>query len=162
MAFYLRNDTEQWFSHIKDQKPYIETKFDIYYFCLMLGLAAGRKCPVTGKSEATEFQKNFVKSYIPVQKLIIGLLIKSELRRLGINPTEKDQVYDLLTGIVNPDSSTKLTESGVTRMNEYASGGYDILSEEIPIKPYNVEDFLRTYTALLKEKAGLNYEAGGS
>ena len=149
MAFYLRNDTEQWFSHIKDQKPYIETKFDIYYFCLMLGLAAGRKCPVTGKSEATEFQKNFVKSYIPVQKLIIGLLIKSELRRLGINPTEKD-------------SSTKLTESGVTRMNEYASGGYDILSEEIPIKPYNVEDFLRTYTALLKEKAGLNYEAGGS
>jgi hypothetical protein len=156
MAFFLRNDTEQWFSHIKDQKPYIETKFDLYYFCLMLGLASGEKHPVTGKSEATEFQKNFVKAFIPVQKLIIGLLIKAELRRLGINATEKDQVYDLLTEIVDPDSPTKLTEAGITKLNEYASGGYDVLSEELPTKPYNVEDFLRTYTALLKQKALYN------
>lgn len=153
MAFYLRNDTEQWFSHIKDQKPYIETKFDLYYFCLMLGLAAGRKSPVTGKSDATEFQKNFVKAFIPVQKLIIGLLLKAELRRLGIDPSEKDHVYDLLTEIVDPDSLTKLTEAGITKLNEYVSGGYDILSEEMPSKPYNVEDFIRSYRQLIKTKS---------
>lgn len=154
MSFYLRNDTEQWFSNIKDQKPYIETKFDLYYFCAMLGLAAGRKS--SGRSEATEFQKNFVKTFLPVQKLIIGLLIKVELRRLGIDATEKDQVYDLLNEIVDPDSSTKLTDAGITKLNEYASGGYDVLSEELPTKPYNVEDFLRTYTVLLKNKASGN------
>lgn len=152
MAFYLRNDTEQWFSNIKDQKPYIETKFDIYYFCAMLGLAAGRKSSITEKSEATEFVKTFVKAYLPVQKLIIGLLIKAELRRLGIDATEKDEVYRLLSDIVDPDTPTKLTEAGLTKLNEYASGGYDVLSEELPTKPYNVEDFLRTYTALLKRK----------
>lgn len=156
MSFYLRNDTEQWFSHIKDQKPYIETKFDLYYFCAMLGLASGRKSSVTGRSEATEITKNFVKAYLPVQKLIIGLLIKAELRRLGIDVTEKDQVYEKLNEIVDPDSPTKLTESGLTKLNEYASGGYDVLSEELPTKPYNVEDFLRTYTALLKNKAANN------
>ena len=153
MAFYLRNDTEQWFSHIKDQKPYIETKFDLYYFCLMLGLASGEKHPVLGKSDATEFQKNFVKAFIPVQKLIIGLLIKAELRRLGINTTEKDQVYDLLTEIVDPDSSTKLTDAGITKLNEYASGGYDVLSEELPTKPYYVEDFLRSYRQLIVNRS---------
>jgi hypothetical protein len=153
MSFYLRNDTEQWFTHIKDQKPYIETKFDLFYFCSMLGIAAGRKSSITGRSEANEIVKYFVKSYLPVQKLIIGLLIKAELRRLGINAAEKDQVYALLNEIVDPDSPTKLTEAGLTKLNEYASGGYDVLSEELPTKPYSVEDFLRTYTALLRNKA---------
>ena len=81
--------------------------------------------------------------------IIIGLLIKAELKRLGIQSTEKDQVYNLLTSLVDPDSQTKLTESGVNKLNEYASGGYDVLSEELPSKPYSVEEFLRTYRNLI-------------
>lgn len=152
MPFYLRNDTESWFSHIKDQRP-LETKFDLYYFCLMLGFAAGRKSSPSERSATTEFQKNFVKTYIPVQKLIIGLLINAELKRLGIDATEKDQVYNLLTSLVDPENQTKLTETGINKLNEYASGGYDILSEELPSKPYTVEEFFRTYSSLLKNKS---------
>lgn len=151
MPFYLREDTESWFTHIRDQRP-IETKFDIYYFCLMLGFARGRKSSPSERSDTTEFQKNFVKTYIPVQKLIIGLLIKAELKRLGIESTEKDQVYNLLTSLVDPDSQTKLTEVGVNKLNEYASGGYDVLAEELPSKPYSVEEFLRTYRRLFEIK----------
>ena len=153
MPFYLRNDTEQWFSHIKDQKPYIDTKFDLYYFCLMVGLVAGNKSPVTARSEATEITKSFVKAFIPVQKLIIGLLISAELKRLGVGVSEKEQVYRILTELVDPDSSNKLTEYGVNKLNEYASGGFDILSEELPSKPYSVEDFLRSYVSLIKNKS---------
>jgi len=152
MPFYLRTDTEKWFTHIKDQQP-LETKFDLYYFCLMLGLAAGRKSSPSERSGTTEFQKNFVKTYIPVQKLIIGLLINTELKRRGIDPTEKDQVYNLLTSLVDPEVQTKLTESGINKLNEYASGGYDILTEELPSKPYSVEEFLRSYRVLLDTKA---------
>lgn len=152
MPFYLREDTESWFNNIKDQRP-IETKFDLFYFCLMLGIAAGRKSSPNARSKTTEFQKNFVKSYIPVQKLIIGLLINAELKRLGIDSTEKDQVYNLLTNLVDPENQTKLTEAGINKLNEYASGGYDVLSEELSSKPYSVEEFLRTYTKLLREKA---------
>lgn len=148
MPFYLRDDTESWFVHIKDQRP-LETKFDIYYFCLMLGIARARKSSPADRSATTEFQKNFVKSYIPVQKLIIGLLIKAELQRLGIESTEKDQVYNLLSSLVDPESQTKLTEAGINKLNEYASGGYDVLSEELPSKPYSVEEFLRSYRRLI-------------
>lgn len=151
MPFYLRNDTEQWFSHIKDQKPYIDTKFDLYYFCLMVGLAAGNKSPVTARSEATEFQKSFVRAFIPVQKLIIGLLISTELKRLGVDISEKEHVYQRLTELVDPDSSTKLTEAGINKLNEYASGGYDLLTEELSSKPYSVEDFLRSYVAIIRK-----------
>lgn len=152
MPFYLRNDTEAWFSHIKDQRP-LETKFDLYYFCLMLGFAAGRKSSPSDRSDTTEFQKNFVKTYIPVQKLVIGLLINAELKRLGIDSTEKDLVYNLLTSLVDPENQTKLTEAGINKLNEYASGGYDILSEELPSKPYTIEEFLRTYRTLILSKS---------
>lgn len=151
MPFYLRNDTEQWFSHIKDQPP-IETKFDLYYFCLMMGFAAGRTSNPTQRSDTTEFQKNFVKSYHPVQKLILGLLIKAELKKYAVEISEKDQVYKILAEMIDPDSSTKLTEQGLNKLNEYASGGYDVLSEEFPAKPYSTEEFLRTYTLLIRNK----------
>ena len=151
MPFYLRNDTEQWFSHIKDQEP-IETKFDLYYFCLMMGFATGRTSAPLQRSEVTEFQKNYVKAYLPVQKLITGLLIKSEFKKYGVEATEKEQVYKILTEIIDPDSSTKLTEVGLNKLNEYASGGYDVMSEEFPSKFYSVEEFLRAYTLILRNK----------
>lgn len=149
MPFYLRNDTEQWFSHIKEQAP-IETKFDLYYFCLMMGFATGRTSVPSQRSVVTEFQKNYVKAYIPAQKLITGLLIKSELKKYGVEATEKDQVYNILSEIIDPDTSTKLTETGLNKLNEYASGGYDVMSEEFPTKFYSVEEFLRAYTFLLR------------
>ena len=151
MPFYLRSDTEQWFGHIKEQEP-IETKFDLYYFCLMMGFATGRTSVPSQRSEVKEFQKNYVKAYLPVQKLITGLLIKSEFKKYGVEATEKDQVYEILTEIIDPDSSTKLTEVGLNKLNEYASGGYDVMSEEFPSKFYSVEEFLRAYTLLLRNK----------
>ena len=63
MPFYLRNDTEQWFSHIKEQAP-IETKFDLYYFCLMMGFATGRTSVPSQRSEVTEFQKNYAANWV--------------------------------------------------------------------------------------------------
>lgn len=150
MPFYLRADTEQWFSHIKDEKSYIETKFDIYYFCLMVGFSRNYKSSISGKSEVNEFQKNFVKAYLPVQRIIIGLLLDTEMRRLGVLPTEKHLFHKILTDLVDPDSATKLTELGLTRLNEYVSGGYEILSESISTKPYSVESFILQYVEVLR------------
>jgi hypothetical protein len=117
----------------------------------MLGLAGNRKSPISGKSDATEFQKTFVKAYIPVQKLIIGLLIHAELKHLGVDISEKEEVHGILIGLVDTDSPTKLTEKGLNILNEYASGGYDILTEYFPTKPYSLEDFLRSYSKLIQQ-----------
>lgn len=148
MPFYIRKDAEKWFNNIKNQKPFVETKFDLYYFCLMLGLYECRKTPVSDNSETTEFQKVFVKSYVPAQKIIIGLLICAELKRLGIDYSEKDDVHKLISNIIDTDSPTKLSDKGMTKLNEYASGGYEVLTEKYPNRPYKIEEFIRSYAKL--------------
>jgi hypothetical protein len=146
----MRQDAENWFSNIRDQKP-IQTKFDLYYFCLMIGLATGRRSDPTKRCHnVTDFVDNFVKDYKPYQRLIIGLLIRAELSRLGVSVTEKDEVRKLFVDLVDPLSSTNLTDVGMERVNEYSSGGYGYLAEKLDSKPYHVEEFLRTFTKLLR------------
>ena len=148
--FRMRQDAESWFSNIRDQKP-IKTKFDLYYFCLMVGLATGRRSEPTKRcSEVTDFTDNFVSDYKPYQRLIIGLLIRAELSRSGISVTEKDEVRKLFVDLVNPQNPTNLTDAGMDRLNEYSSGGYDYLAEKLDSRPYHVEEFLRTYAKLLR------------
>ncbi|WP_088892400.1 hypothetical protein [Leptolyngbya ohadii] len=160
--FRMRQDAENWFSNIRDQKP-IRTKFDLYYFCLMLGLAANRRSePTKHCPEVTDFTDNFVSDYKPYQRLIIGLLIRAELSRLGVSVTEKDEVRKLFVDLVNPQNPTNLTDSGMDRLNEYSSGGYDYLAEKLDSKPYHVEEFLRTYARLLRGAVAQNPNWKGS
>ncbi|HEY9874427.1 MAG TPA: hypothetical protein V6D12_13385 [Candidatus Obscuribacterales bacterium] len=155
-SFRMRRDAENWFSNIRDQKP-IQTKFDLYYFCLMVGLATGRRSdPIKRCSEVTDFTDNFVSDYRSYQRLIIGLLIRAELSRLEVSVTEKDEVRQLFVKLVNPQSLTNLTNLGMDRLNEYSSGGYDYLAEKLNVRPHHVEEFLRTYTKLLREAVEQN------
>ena len=68
MAFRLRHDVEEWFGAIRKQKP-IETNFDVYYLCLMLGLASGRSSQPSARCEKISegFVDNFVSSSTNVQ-----------------------------------------------------------------------------------------------
>jgi hypothetical protein len=151
MHFRLRRDTQEWFKNISDQKP-IETMFDLYYFCLMRGLASGRtSVPAKRYPEYNDFIDNFITTYRPYQRLIIGLLIRAELARFGISVAEKDDVRRLLLDFVDPTTATNLTDKGVEQLNEYASGGFDYLTERLDSKPHHVEEFLRTYVRLLQQ-----------
>ena len=155
-SFRMRQDAEDWFSNIKEQKP-IQTKFDIYYFCLMIGFASGRySTPIVKCKQVTDFVDNFVKDYRPYQTLIIGLLLRAELSRLGIGIKEKEEIIKILLDLVDPKNITQLTDQGMDRTNEYASGGYDYLAEILDSKPYRVEEFLITYTNILTEAVNNN------
>jgi len=154
--FRIRGDVEDWFSQIAKQKP-INTKFDLYYFCLMLGLATRREsepnqmCP-----SCTDFVDNFVSDYRNSQRLIIGLLIRAELSYWKINITEKEAVRKKFGELVDPQSQTHLTNEGMDRLNQYSSGGFDYLTEQLDSKPYDVEEFLRSYAKLLREAVDEN------
>lgn len=156
-SFRMRQDTEDWFSNISKKKPPINTKFDLYYLCLMIGLAGGRcsepsnRCP-----QCTDFVDEFVKDYKPQQNLIVGLLIRVELANKGISLDEKDGTKDLLIKLIDPNSITNLTDYGIERMNAYSSGGFDYLTEKFGSKPYYVEEFLITYVEFLREAVNNN------
>lgn len=151
MSFRLRQDTENWFSKISPQMP-SHTKFDVFYLCLMLGLAMGRKSDPLGSGQpAPEFVTYFVENFKQSQRLIIGLLIVRELSRLSRDSANKEDVRRLIGELVEPESATNLTDLGHRLMNEYASGGYDYLTEALDSKPHHIEEFLQTYEKLLRQ-----------
>lgn len=151
MAFRLRLDAQKWFSQIDGKAP-IRTKFDLFYFCLLAGLMSGRRTdPAQGGRAAPEIVNNFVEDYRGVQRLIVGLLIVAELKKKGINLEEKDAVRKTIRSLVDPHTSTDLTDEGTRLLNAYASGGYEYISEQREAKPFSPEEFLRDFVVLINQ-----------
>lgn len=153
MPFRLRSDAEKWFSELDGKEP-AKTKFDLYYFCLMAGLASGRSSdPASLGVSAREIIDDFIQDYRPAQRLLIGLLVIAEVRKGGIDLQEKAAVRDVFKRLVTPDTKTGLTDEGMRCMNAYASGGYEFLAESRNAKPASPEDFLRDFVILMDEAA---------
>jgi hypothetical protein len=105
----------------------------------MLGFAAGRKADASGP----EFVGYYVDDYKSSQRLICGLLIIAELKRLGINMTEKAAVRKVIADLFDPNSATGLSDEGMRSLNQYASGGFVYLNENRE-KPHHADEFWPT------------------
>lgn len=147
MAFRLRVDAERWFKHINDKAP-LKTKFDIYYLCLLLGLASRRTSTNDKQLPKSSFIDNFVKEYKPYSHLILGLLLRAEVFHYSYDLDDRSEVMKVLKGIADPQG---ISTKGIMRLNEYASGGFDLLQEKFGGAPYSIEDFLVTYVEILQE-----------
>lgn len=111
MPFRLREDAEQWFSALDGKEP-TKTKFDLYYFCLMAGLASGRTSDAAGLG-AREIVDDFIQDYQPAQRLLIGLLVVAEVRKGGIDLSEKEAVRAVFSRLVTPESKTQFPDEGM-------------------------------------------------
>ncbi|MGD1804197.1 hypothetical protein ACP6PL_01975 [Dapis sp. BLCC M126] len=151
-SFQLRLDVDEWFSNInKGKTQQIKTDFDLYYFCLMMGLATKSKNNPSERCQCRDFIDYFVSDYKNQRNLIIGLLFRAELENMGISLDEKDATKKQLLKLIDPSSQTNLTDEGIDKMNAYASGGFDYLREKFGSKPYHLEDFLQSYVKILRE-----------
>lgn len=160
MSFRLRTDAERWFSELADHPGVL--KFDLYYFCLMAGFAGIRRQPLSAIDKPA-FIDEFPSAYKLQQNLLLAGLIDAELRSLlgrGVTVQDKPSVHRKVSELLAATgSSTHLSSAGSARMNEYASGGFDLLSERLADKPRKLETFLRAYAKLIAE---LEEEAGRS
>ena len=151
MSFRLRGDAEKWFSEVDGRDP-TRTKFDLYYFCLIAGLASGRSSDAGSSGvNAREIVDHFIQDYRPAQRLLIGLLVLAEVRKGGIDLREKPAVRRVFKNLVAPDSKTGLSDDGMRRLNAYASGGYEFLAESREVKPASPEEFLADYVLLIED-----------
>ncbi|MPM94696.1 hypothetical protein SDC9_141844 [bioreactor metagenome] len=75
-------------------------------------------------------------------------MIDAELRRQGIEPEDKKSIENLMSDLLDPDSSTKLKSSGIDLLNQYAVTGMDVIREKIG-KTSELEVFLSHYFKLL-------------
>jgi len=131
-------------------------EFDSYYFCLMAGLAAGRKkeLPLSATDEIVQY---FPGNYTGKGKLIVALFLKRELDALGMRLDERKAVHETIAKLVAPDSLSCLSPEGEKQLNGYAHGGFDVLLEWFDDRPRTLEAFLPLYKRYLS--ASLETEA---
>ncbi len=147
MAFRISSICDNWFSNLAEQEP-LKRKFDYYYLCTLLGLAASRKRKPG--DDAKEFVDEFIVSYRPYQRQLIGLLLFAHLHDLRIKLDEKKAVAEQVVKLVAPMRGAQLTEEGFALLNAYCQGGFELLSENLD-KPHKVVFFLQKYHELLDE-----------
>ncbi|WP_395943308.1 hypothetical protein [Brevundimonas sp.] len=144
MAYFrLRKDAEKWFAQIYAVPPF-KVKWDMYYLCLMAGLASGR---ATEPGPSTDLVERWVEEYRPVSRYLIGLLVAAELRSSGIAMEDKAAVKTEFKRLLDAKSPNDLSDVGVRRMNAYASGGFEYLSGARDQRPYAIEEFLESWPA---------------
>ncbi len=150
MGFKLRNDAKRWFKKIRDKKDNsFNVEFDSYYFCLISGLLTEDQTDVLS-SDLTEFIDYFPDKYKNKGKVLIGLFLSKELRKMGVSFEEKTQVHSIVSKLIDPQSHNYLSEEGMKQFNRYANAGFDMLSDNID-KPETLEDFLVAFNIYIKK-----------
>ena len=125
MAFRLNNETKKWFKDINKDLGKADM-FDMYYFCAIAGLATNTLTPLPD-SETSELVDYFPSEYAAKGRLIMSLFISRELRRQGINFTERTAVNSSIRRLVDPNSPSRLSSEGMKLLNQYAYGGFEVL-----------------------------------
>ena len=139
MPFRLSKDAREWFRDLEDG---FEIDFDIYYLCLMAGLATGKKESVP-TTQAPELVDYFPADYQSKRRVIVALFLSKELEALGISMSERNQVYGQIAKLVDPLTPSGLSDVGMREMNRYSYGGFDVLANEwFEERPRIMEVFL--------------------
>jgi hypothetical protein len=152
MAFRISTTCDHWFSNLADQEP-LKNKFDYYYLCSLLGLAARQKAKLG--DDAREFVSEFINDYRPYQRQLIGLLLVTHLHDLGIKLDEKKAVAEQMVKLVAPMRSAQLTDEGFNLLNGYCHHGFKLLEQELD-KPHKMVFFLQKYHEMLDEQVRAN------
>ena len=141
MGFELRQDARKWFKDIEKDYPDL---FDLYYLCLIPGFVTRRRNTEVNSDNVKEITRYFPGAFRSRGKLLVGLLIDTELSRLGIDLSERTSVYSRISELV-VTTPPYLSDKGIKLMNQYAHGGFDVLCEHIEERPRSIETFIRKY-----------------
>lgn len=149
MPFRLPKDAKKWFRAFESQ---FELDFDIYYLCLMAGLATGRKADLSS-TDTAELVDDFPGVYRQRGRLMVALFLSRELRALGVDYSERKALDSAIHALVEPRSPSHLSDGGMKEMNRYANGGLEALQEEFGDSPKSFEAFIINYRGFIEEAA---------
>jgi hypothetical protein len=84
-------------------------------------------------------------------RLLVGLLLATELDVLGIELSEREAVRRNVRGMVE-SNALSLSKEGAKLMNQYAYGGWLALCEHFSEdRPRTLETFVRLYANFIKD-----------
>jgi hypothetical protein len=154
MAFQLHPDARDWFKKVRGKdlkgKEPLETLFDVYQMCFVLGIVRGRFEPL-GESGDT-FMDEFIQRYRAHYLLMVGSMISRSLQRQGVPVTDRKAVVQEVERFVDSSGvGMVLRPEGFRELNGYAAGGFRYLTEELTSPPGDMVYLLDRYAQLLKK-----------
>ena len=117
--------------------------FDAFYCCMLLGLDEA-KLGAADRLEPANFIIGYPEPYKGQAELIAGLLVDAEIRRLGIQPDDRDDIERQMVHLLDLSSPSRLSGDGDELLNRYAVSGFDRL-KIVMTECDNLEDFLVGY-----------------
>ncbi len=152
--FRLLKDAKPWFKDIYSKDEGLVIDFEIYYFCLMAGLATGKKRAELSTSDTSELVQHFPGRYKEKGKIIVSLFLARYLASLGVTLTDKKTAHNQISKLISPTSPSYLSDEGMKELNKYAAAGYDEITGWFEDRPRTLESFLRTFA--LKMASSVN------
>lgn len=148
--FRVRKDARKWFNELYRDGSF-RIDFDAFYFCFVAGVATGRKRAMTG-DDTSEMTDRFPGPYGASSKILVGLFLSAEIRKLGLVMSERERVHLEIAKLVRYDSVNHLTAAGVAEFCQYAHGGYEALLEWFDDRPRTLETFERQFKRSLESR----------
>jgi hypothetical protein len=148
--FRILKDARAWFKDVYSKDEGFTIDFEVYYFCLMAGLATGQKRSDLSTTETTELVQNFPGNYKDKGKIIVSVFLARHLASLGVTLTDKKIAHNEISKLINPSSPNYLSEDGMKELNKYAAAGYDEIITWFEERPRTLESFLRIYSLKLE------------
>tara|TARA_Y100000816_G_C25754175_1_gene396454 strand:+ start:69 stop:539 length:471 start_codon:yes stop_codon:yes gene_type:complete len=150
--FRLTSENRSWFQGISKN---FQTDFDMYYLCLMMGLASNHKGESPEKGDLVRYwpEKG---NYSNNSNFIIGLILFLEAKSMGVDIKEKSKTTKHLNTYLDPEAFSKLSlQSGFREANRYASGGCEIMKDNMQ-KPNLFGVFLKKFYEELNRQVNSN------
>jgi len=149
MSFKLHKGAPGYFRHLLgggDPGKKFDTQFDAYYYCLLVGFDKRQLCSLEELGD--EFVRDYVQDYQPHAATIAGLLVDAELDRANIGRDDVKAVEKRMVELLEAASASRLSDEGQNLLNQYAAGGYVVLSDALATPPQSLEEFFVTYHQL--------------
>lgn len=149
--FRFQKDHRKWFKNIRSELNY---DFDAFYMCFVAGVAANKKIDYDNSSDS-DLIDYFPGEYTKTSKLIISLFLVAESLSLGINISKKNEAIQHLNTFIDPDTQSRLSRDGYKSFNQYAAGGYEVITNELQ-QPFKLGIFLTFYHDMIDKKFSEN------
>ncbi|MDH5401952.1 MAG: hypothetical protein OEZ01_04890 [Candidatus Heimdallarchaeota archaeon] len=152
MKFIIEVKVREYFDRINKNSTSgkFDSKLEYYWLCALVGLSYN----IYNKqlAENTELTDKFTIKLKPFENEIRALLFYNYINKNLANQTN-ESILKHMSLFFSSDSLTKLSELGMNELNYYASGGFSIIQEKIPISN-DLSNFLIEYLKLLSDKIG--------
>lgn len=125
--FKLSKAAKDWFAPAFKEHGPMKWDFDKYYLCLLIGFHYAERAHIDGVSPG--FVDNWINDYSSTKELILGLLLASDLRSMGIGVEEKHAVQERCRSLFTQNDMTLLTPEGMALLDSIAHGGFKRLAE---------------------------------